>query len=221
MAMTDEEDELHQREARLRASLCGLYEIDPGLRRIEAAAGPLPFRARPEGFPALIRTLVGQQLSPVAAEAIFRRLGANGEALAPDYFLSRSDAELRAAGLSGQKIAYCRGLAEAVTTGALSFESLRSMPDDEAIAALTRLKGIGRWTAEIYLLFAIGREDVWPAADLALQVACMHHLQLPDRPKERHLRDVAEAWRPYRSAAARLFWHYHGWLKASAAATPL
>lgn len=198
---------------RLRASLRRLYRLDPTLRVVEKQAGPLPFRQRPEGFAALTRTLVGQQLSPVAAESIFRRLEADGDGLTPAYFLSATDARLRAVGLSGQKIAYCRALAAAVDSGALSFEELRAMPDEEAVARLIAIKGIGRWTAEIYLLFAMGREDVWPAGDLALQHAVMRLQELPSRPSEKELRSHGEAWRPHRSAAARLLWHYHGWLK--------
>jgi DNA-3-methyladenine glycosylase II len=197
---------------RLRACLSELYVIDPSLRVIETEAGPLPFRRRPEGFAALTRTLLGQQLSPAAAEAIFRRLEVGGE-LTPDYFRTATDAQLRGIGLSRQKIAYCRGLAEAVVGGTLCFEELRRQPDETAIASLVALKGIGRWTAEIYLLFAVGREDVWPAGDLALQHAIMRLRSLPSRPGEKDMRSRGEAWRPHRSAAARLLWHYHGWLK--------
>jgi DNA-3-methyladenine glycosylase II len=209
------------RTVRLRACVLELCRIDPTLPAIEEQAGPLPFRDRPEGFAALTRTLVGQQLSPIAAEAIFRRIEADGGAT-PAYFLTATDARLRSLGLSGQKIAYCRGLAEAVTAGALSFDALRDLPDEEAIERLVALKGVGRWTAEIYLLFAMGREDVWPAGDLALQHAAMRLRGLPSRPAEKEMRCLGDAWRPHRSTAARLLWHYHGWLKrGGGAAAPL
>jgi DNA-3-methyladenine glycosylase II len=120
--------------------------------------------------------------------------------------LSASDEELRAAGMSRQKSGYIRSLAQLVISGELDLEAL-PQDNEEAIALLTRIKGIGRWSAEIYLLFAEGRPDIWPAGDLAVQIEIGRLLGLPDKPSEKHLREVAEAWRPYRGAAAVLAWH--------------
>ncbi len=197
-------------EDRLRAALDALYRIDPRLRAAEEAAGPPPWRSRPEGFGAMLRTIVGQQLSTTAAAAIFERLAPAGAVPPPDALLTMPDEALRALGLSEQKIGYVRGLAEAVATGRLDFAALRGLPDEECIGLLTSVKGIGRWTAEIYLLFALDRPDVFPSADLALQAACRDLLALPARPSAREAAVLAEAWRPYRGGAARLLWHYYG-----------
>ncbi|HEY0526073.1 MAG TPA: DNA-3-methyladenine glycosylase 2 family protein [Stellaceae bacterium] len=197
-------------EGRLRAALDALYRIDPRLRAAEEAAGPPPWRSRPEGFGAMLRTIVGQQLSTVAATAIFERLAPGGAVPLPGALLAMPGESLRALGLSQQKIGYVRGLADAVATGRLDFAALRGLPDEECIGLLTGVKGIGRWTAEIYLLFALDRPDVFPSADLALQAACCDLLALPARPSAREAAVLAEAWRPHRGAAARLLWHYYG-----------
>jgi DNA-3-methyladenine glycosylase II len=126
--------------------------------------------------------------------------------LAPATFLALDDATLRSCGFSRQKMGYARHLAELVAGGAFDFVSLARADDDAAMAQLLSLKGIGRWSAEVYLIFALGRPDVWPAADLGLQIAIADRLGLESRPLERELRPLAEAWRPWRSVAACLFW---------------
>lgn len=192
-----------------RAALRRLYARDPVLAAIERRAGPLPWRTRPAGFPGLLAAIVGQQISNRAAAAIWSRV----VALLPDppcprAFLALSDTALRSAGLSRPKIAYARGLAEAVATGRFDPEGLARLPDEEAIAAIAALKGFGRWSAEIYLLFALGRRDVFPAADLALAASLADLYGLARRPDERALRALAAPWAPYRGLAARLLWHH-------------
>lgn len=192
-----------------RAALRQLCALDPDLAGIEGRAGPLPWRTRPRGFPGLLAAIVGQQISNLAAAAIWSRLAA---LMPPEptagALLALSDEALRGAGLSRPKIAYARGLAEAVATGRLDPAALETLPDEEAIAAISALKGFGRWSAEIYLLFALGRRDAFPAADLALAASLAHLRGLPQRPTERRLRDLAEPWAPYRGLAARLLWHH-------------
>jgi DNA-3-methyladenine glycosylase II len=182
-----------------RAALRRLYRIDPRLAAIERAGGPLHWRMRPPGFATLLSAIVGQQISNAAANAIRARLEAAMPCGTPAGFLRLSEPDLRAVGFSGQKIAYGRGLAEACAEGRL---------DPVAIGAISTLKGFGRWSAEVYLLFAHARRDVFPAADLALAASVAHLLELPERPKEKPFRALAEGWAPYRGLAARLLWHH-------------
>lgn len=173
---------------------------------ILAEAGPPQFRRRPNGFTTLLHIILEQQVSIDAAAAMFRRLCALCRPLSPTAFLTLDDAVLRRCGFSRQKIGYARGLAEASAAGRLDFARLAVESDEAALDALLRLKGIGRWSGEIYLLFALGRADVWPAADLGLQVAVAERLGLAERPGEGALRRLGDAWRPWRSVAACLFW---------------
>jgi DNA-3-methyladenine glycosylase II len=191
-----------------RAALDALRASDPDLARIEQIAGPLPWRVRPVGFPGLLAAIMGQQISNQAAAAIWRRLQALPDALTPAGLLSLSDEVLRGAGLSRSKIMYARTLAEAFLDGRLAAEMLAAMDDEAAVAAIASVRGLGRWTAEIYLLFALERLDVFPAGDLALQASAAHLKGLPARPTEAKLRAFAEAWRPHRALAARLLWHH-------------
>ncbi len=164
-------------------------------------------RLRPTGYRTLLRTIVGQQVSVAAAASVWNKLEAElGEEMAAHELLARDFDTLRACGLSRQKQGYARSLCELVANGELLLDSLP--PDDEAaIAELTRIKGIGRWSAEIYLLFAEGRQDIWPAGDLAVQVACGKMLELAERPSEKDTRELAEGWRPHRGAMAIFTWH--------------
>lgn len=192
-----------------RAALRRLYARAPDFAAIERRAGPLPWRTREAGFAGLLAAIVGQQISNRAAAAIWARLRALlATPPCPRAFLSLSDEALRAAGLSRPKIVYARGLAAAVAEGRLAPEALAAMPDEEAIAAIAALKGLGRWSAEIYLLFALQRRDVFPAADLALAASLADLRGLPARPDAKALRAHAEAWAPYRGLAARLLWHH-------------
>jgi DNA-3-methyladenine glycosylase II len=184
------------------AALCGESVFASILER----AGPPRFRRRRNGFETLLHIILEQQVSIDAAAAMFRRLhGLLGE-VTPAAFLTVDEPNLRACGFSRQKAAYGRGLAEAVASGSLDFVRLADAADDDALAALVALKGIGRWSAEIYLVFALGRDDVWPAADLGLQIAIGEQLSPGSRPSELELRCLGEAWRPWRSVAACLFW---------------
>ena len=175
-------------------------------RVIEKHGLPEP-RSSNRGVETLLRTIVGQQVSVAAARSMWAKLeAAFGAPPDLDLLLAASDEELRAAGMSRQKSGYLRSLAELVISGELDLDALPA-DDEEAIALLTRIKGIGRWSAEIYLLFAEGRPDVFPAGDLAVLIEIGRLLGLPDKPSEKELRALAEAWRPYRGAAAVLAWH--------------
>ncbi|HKT78161.1 MAG TPA: DNA-3-methyladenine glycosylase 2 family protein [Sphingobium sp.] len=193
----------------LRESLDAIAALEPGFAAAIARVGyPLP-RVREPGYETLLRTIVGQQVSVAAAASVWRKLEAElGAGCPPDILLGRDFDALRACGLSRQKQGYARSLAELVTSGALDLHALPA-DDEEAIAQLVQIKGIGRWSAEIYLLFAEGRPDVWPAGDLAVQIEVGRILGLPERPSERLTREVAERWRPHRGAAAIMAWHHY------------
>jgi DNA-3-methyladenine glycosylase II len=193
----------------LKASIDALAALEPAFAEGLVRAGYPEPRIRERGYETLLRTIVGQQVSVAAAQSIWNKLSAAlGDLTDPATVASASDETLRAAGLSRQKASYARSLADEVTSGRLD---LRNLPEDdeEAIAALTRIKGIGRWSAEIYLLFAEGRTDVWPAGDLAVQIEIGRLLRHPERPSEKLLREWSERWRPHRGAAAIFAWHHY------------
>ncbi|MBW8269965.1 DNA-3-methyladenine glycosylase family protein [Caldovatus aquaticus] len=192
----------------VRTGLAALAAADPDLARIEPAAGPLPWRTRDPGFPGLLRAICGQMISNRAAAAIWSRLRALPGALDPAGLLALPDAALRGAGLSRPKVAHARALAEACASGRLDLAAVARMEDEAAIAALSAVPGLGRWTAEIHLLFGLQRPDVFPAGDLALAAGAAHLKGLAARPAPEALRAMAEAWRPWRSLAARLLWHH-------------
>jgi DNA-3-methyladenine glycosylase II len=187
--------------------------VDELARREKAFAAVLEKHGRPEprvsepGATTLLRTIVGQQVSVAAARSMWAKLEA-GYGSPPDLgkILKATDEELRTAGLSRQKAGYARSLAGLVLSGELLLDRLPA-DDEEAIALLTKIKGIGRWSAEIYLLFAEGRTDVWPAGDLAVQIEIGRLLGLEGKPTEKQLRELAEPWRPHRGAVAVLAWH--------------
>jgi DNA-3-methyladenine glycosylase II len=184
-----------------------LAEREPAFAKVLETHGVPEPRSSQPGAHTLLRTIVGQQVSVAAARSMWAKLeAAFGSPPDLERLLSASDEEMRAAGMSRQKAGYIRSLAEMVTSGELDLENLPE-DDEEAIALLTKIKGIGRWSAEIYLLFAEGRADVFPAGDLAVMVEIGRLMGLPDKPSEKQLREFAEAWRPYRGAAAVLAWH--------------
>jgi DNA-3-methyladenine glycosylase II len=191
----------------LNASLDALAQREPGFAAALARHGRPEPRLSEPGATSLLRTIVGQQVSVAAARSMWAKLEA-GYGTPPNLakIVDASDEDLRAAGLSRQKAGYARSLAALILSGELDLANLPA-DDEEAITLLTRIKGIGRWSAEIYLLFAEGRGDVWPAGDLAVQIEVGRLLGLPERPSEKHLRELAEAWRPHRGAAAVLAWH--------------
>jgi len=173
---------------------------------LERHGHPEP-RSSPPGATTLLRTIVGQQVSVAAARSMWSKVeAAFGSPPALEKLLVATDEDLRAAGISRQKAGYIRSLAQLVTSGELDLDRLPA-DDEEAIAHLTKIKGIGRWSAEIYLLFAEGRPDVWPAGDLAVQIEIGRLFGLPEKPSEKKVRELAEGWRPYRGAAAILAWH--------------
>jgi DNA-3-methyladenine glycosylase II len=186
-----------------------LAQADPDFGRVLDEHGLPPHRFRPSGFATLLRAIVAQQVSTASALAIWGRLTDKLPRPTAEGFLALTDADLRAIGFSRQKVEYGRGLAEAVATRRLDLAALRRMDDEAALAALVAMKGIGRWTAEIYLMFALDRSDVFPADDLALMVAAQRLKQLPARPTGKMLRDLAAPWQPWRTVAAQLLWHYY------------
>ena len=194
-----------------RPGLAALIAAEPGFAVIEAGAGPLPWYVREGGFPGLLRTICGQQVSHQAANAIWRRLSAIPGALHPALLPTLDDDTLCGlGGLTRQRAAHARALAEAVTTGRLDFAALAAAPDEAAVAMLTAIRGLGPWTAEVHLVLSEGRPDVFPAGDIALAAGLAHVLALPARPDPKSLRRLSLAWAPWRGIATRLLWHH--WL---------
>jgi DNA-3-methyladenine glycosylase II len=204
---------------RLRADLDALAAMEPKFAAGLARVGYPEPRVSERGYATLLRTIVGQQVSVHAARAVWGRLEALGDPADPAVVAGHSDEELRGAGFSRQKTGYARSLADEVLSGRLDLADLPA-DDEEAIAALTRVKGIGRWSAEIYLLFAEGRPDIWPAGDLAVQIEIGRLLGHEERPSEKAIRALAEAWRPYRGALAVFAWHHYG-AKVEGGAAPV
>lgn len=182
---------------------------DPALARALAATGPLPLRLKADGFAALLDAIVSQQVSVASAGAIWARLEASG-LTAPEAIVAAGEDALRACGLSRPKVRYALALSDA----GVDYAALRALPSEEVIARLMALPGIGRWTAEIYAMFSLGRADVFAAGDLALQEAARHLYGLPERPGEQALRDMARAWSPWRAVAARALWAYYRHVKS-------
>jgi DNA-3-methyladenine glycosylase II len=191
-------------EACVAEGAAWLAAVEPRFAHALTLTGPLPLRRREDGFAPLLDAIVSQQVSVAAADAIWARLKAAG-LTDPVRLREARDDDLRACGLSRQKARYARALAAA----GIDFPGLRAMPTEEVVATLTAVPGIGRWTAEIYAMFSLGRADVFAPADLALQESARILFDLPERPKERALRAMAEAWSPWRGVAARLLWAYY------------
>ncbi|KQS02111.1 DNA glycosylase [Sphingomonas sp. Leaf357] len=194
----------------LRTAIDALCEGEPAFAAAVARAGYPQPRINPRGHATLLRTIIGQQVSVASAQSVWTKLeGIAGDLTDPETIVRASDEQLRAAGLSRQKAGYARSLAEEVTSGRLDLSALPE-DDEEAIKALVAVKGIGRWSAEVYLLFAEGRPDIWPAGDLAVQIEIGRILGHEARPSEKLTRELAEAWRPHRGAAAIFTWHHYG-----------
>jgi DNA-3-methyladenine glycosylase II len=191
-------------EACLAEGASWLAAREPRFAAALAQTGPLALRRRPDGFAALLDAIVSQQVSVAAADAIWARMEGAG-LTRPETLAAAPDEALRAAGLSRQKARYCRALAAA----GIDFDALRGAPDAEVVATLVAVPGIGAWTAEIYAMFALGRADVFAPGDLALQEAARILFDLPERPRERPFRAMAEAWSPWRAVAANLLWAYY------------
>ena len=197
--------------ARLCSMLDALAQADPDLRAAIARVGyPAP-RQRDPGFGTLLRIILAQQVSTASAAALWRKLeAALGGDVTPASFLTLDDRALRACGFSARKVEYARGMCAAILGESLDLAALALLEEEAAISALVALRGFGRWSAEIYLLFALGRADVFPADDLAVQIAYQRLKRLDARPSAKALRTLAEPWRPYRGAAAVFLWHYYG-----------
>jgi DNA-3-methyladenine glycosylase II len=194
------------REGLLRA-VDELAARDADLDGIVARYGPPPLWDREPGFPTLLHIVLEQQVSLASAQAAFDRLRRTADPLTPARFLALNDAELLAIGFSRQKARYGRALAQAIETGALDLDRLAGIDDDAVHRALQAIPGIGPWTSTIYLLMVLGRPDVWPAGDMALQAAVAQVKGLDQRPDAAEMTELGAAWQPWRSVAARLFWH--------------
>jgi DNA-3-methyladenine glycosylase II len=198
-----------------------LAEAHPVFLPLRSEAGGVPVRWLDSGFKGLVWVVTGQQISVAAGRAIFGRLELALGDITPETVAAATDEALRAAGYSAPKIRTLRALQEAALTGALDLAALEDQNAEEAIATLCAIKGIGPWTAEVYLLFAAGHPDIFPAADLALQEAARLAFTLDARPATRDLRAMSDAWSPWRSAAARLLWAYYRVKKGGKAVTPV
>jgi len=193
----------------IKASLKAVANQDASVAAALELVGYPESRIRPTGYRTLLRTIVGQQVSVAAATSVWNKLEAElGKDMLPSELLARDFDTLRACGLSRQKQGYVRSLCELVEAGTLNVDDLPS-DDEDAIAKLTLIKGIGRWSAEIYLLFAEGRADIWPAGDLAVQEGIKRLLALDERPSEKQTRAMADRWSPHRGAMAIFTWHYY------------
>ncbi|BBC74133.1 DNA glycosylase [Altererythrobacter sp. B11] len=193
--------------AQIAAGLDAVAAQEPAIAAALARAGYPEPRIRETGYRTLLRTIVGQQVSVAAAASVWRKLEELlGGDVPPEVLLRAEFDALRACGLSRQKQGYARSLCELVVSGELDLAGLPA-DDEAAIEQLVRIKGIGRWSAEIYLLFAEGRPDIWPAGDLAVQAGIGRILALPERPSEKETRALAESWRPHRGAVAIFTWH--------------
>ncbi|NQX95383.1 MAG: DNA-3-methyladenine glycosylase 2 family protein [Erythrobacter sp.] len=194
---------------RIKTGLDALADSDKRVAEQLERVGYPEARIRDRGYKTLLRTIVGQQVSVAAASSMWNKLEAElGPEFTPSCLLERDFDTLRACGLSRQKQGYARSLCELVASGAVDFEAMPE-DDEEAIALLTQIKGIGRWSAEIYLLFAEGRADIWPAGDLAVQEGVKRLLELEERPKEKETRALGEQWSPHRGPMAIFTWHYY------------
>lgn len=207
--------------ADIENGLAELAALDPRLRPVIVGAGAVPLRRLPPGFASLCSIVVSQQVSRASAEAIHGRLCRLIEPLTPDRLLQAGLSALVEAGLSRPKQRTLMALATAIRDDALDLDRTCTLPTSEAIGQLTAIHGIGPWTAEIYLLFCAGHPDIFPAGDLALQVAVGQALGLETRPSNREITRIAESWAPWRGIAARLFWaHYRTIAGREAAPTP-
>jgi DNA-3-methyladenine glycosylase II len=196
----------------ISAALDELCRIDPRLAAIREFAGEVPLRRSAPGFASLASIIVSQQVSTASARAIFGRFEKLVDPLTAEAVLAASDEVFREAGLSRPKQKALRAIAQAVTDG-LDLDHLETLDAQEAIACMVAVPGIGPWTAEVYLLFAVGHTDIFPARDVALQTAVGHALGMEKRPGEKALIGIAESWRPWRGVASRLFWAYYRAIK--------
>ena len=196
-------------KARLLEGVIELCQRDPDLNKIVVTIGPPPMWVRKQEFSTLVYIILEQKVSIVSAKAVYQRLMDVMETPTPREFLVLSDSELKLTGFSRQKMRYCRLLAESILAGVLDLSALRRMSDDAAHAKLTSLKGIGPWSADVYLLSALRRPDIWPSGDIALAAAAQRVKRLRSRPTAQKLEILGRRWTPWRSVAARLLWHHY------------
>ena len=197
-------------ESNIKANLESLASRDKKLAAALKQVGFPADRVSPQGFMVLLRVIVGQQLSVKAAATIWGRVEAlGGDNATPEDYARLSDEALRTAGLSRQKVSYFRSLCEEVTSGRLNIVGLANLSDDAAIAAITSVKGLGVWSAHMYLMFSLGRADIWPVGDLAVRIGAARIVGGQDRPTEKQAQEIGERWRPYRSSVALLAWHFY------------
>jgi DNA-3-methyladenine glycosylase II len=205
-------------EGDLKEGVTALVNSCARLARVHALAGDPPLRRRPAGFKGLARVIISQQLSVASAEAIWRGLEAWVTPFTAGGLLDASEQDLRRAGLSATKVATLRGLAKAVDDRSLDLDALAAESEATIHERLTALKGIGPWTADIYILFCLARADAWSPGDLALQLAIKDAFELEARPNQVLMTELAEAWRPWRAVAARMLWSYYGLRRKTSAA---
>ncbi len=205
----------------LARHLRALLRRDARLRAVAKAAGPFEIRLTPGGFSGLARVVCGQQLSVASARAIWSRFAALPGALTPEGYLRLSEAKVRGVGFSAGKFRTVRAIAEAIVAGALDLGRVETMSAEDATTYLTAHKGIGPWTAEIYLMFCTGHPDIFPVGDLALRKAVGHALGMDHTPTAAELTEIARSWAPYRHSAALLFWRYYATVMRRATGTAL
>jgi DNA-3-methyladenine glycosylase II len=186
-----------------------LAERDPDLSRVLQRIGPPPLWARRPGFATLVHIILEQQVSLASARSAFNRLRATVSVVTPDRFLTLDDTTLKAIGFSRQKMGYCRLLAQALINRQIDLKRLNQMNDEDVRVELKKLKGVGDWTADIYLLMAMRRPDIWPRGDLALLIAMQELKRFTAKPTQEQFDEIGERWRPYRSIAARMLWHFY------------
>lgn len=196
-------------KSRMVDALQDLASRDADLGRVVQRFGPPPMWTRAPGFSTLLWIILEQQVSLASARAAFMRLRARVSVITPEAVLSLNDVEMKRIGFSRQKMSYARHLSEAIVSQRFDPAALRAMGDVEAHSALVQLKGIGRWTADIYLMMALRRPDIWPVHDLALVIAAQHVKHLRKRPSPERMETLGRAWRPWRSVAARVLWHFY------------
>jgi DNA-3-methyladenine glycosylase II len=201
-----------ENEADIAEGVAALIKLEPKFRIAVENSPPIPLRRKPSGFAPLLQAIVGQQISVAAAAGIWARIEA-ANAVTAQAVLNMSDDELRACGLSRPKVKYAKAIAEALENRTLCFDFCRDAPVEDALAMLTAIKGVGPWTAEIYLMFSVGRADVFAPKDLALQEAAKLLFGLDARPSDKELAEMAKPWSPWRAIAARILWAYYGALK--------
>ena len=192
-----------------RKAVLHLSGVDRDLARVVSRFGHPPLRKRKPGFSTLVLIILEQQVSLASARATFERLKDSCNPLTPERFLELPDPKLKSVGFSRQKSLYCRELSKAILRGNLELAKLSKLDDPEAKVRLLRMKGVGNWTADIYLMTAMMRPDIWPSGDLALATATQEVKGLPSRPRPEELDEIAKPWRPWRTVAARILWHHY------------